>query len=316
MSSANYVIGIDRLRAIAALSVLLAHVVGPSLPGLAKYIFTGYPAVVAFFVISGFCIHAPYVKSELPCRAFWLARFIRISIPAAIAWPLSYQLGLTDFNPVDGYILWSIVCELWYYALYPVFLFLHRRWLPFSLQWAVAFVVAYGFALWQGSDQYGSAAIYGWSMNWIIGLPSWLIGCALAERGKHSGPVVPLRFSVAIIASFCYWATMNTAVGFYLTGNLFAILCAAWISSEIAAAKHEHWLDRIGKWSYSIYLFHILAWIIVFKLLTLSKIISVPFILISVPFILLGCYIFYRLIEQPSHKIARQLYRKLAAKTP
>ena len=84
MSKTNYFQGVDRLRAVAALSVLLAHVVGPSLPGIAKYIFTGYPAVVAFFVISGFCIHAPYVKATLPVRAFWLARFVRICVPVAI----------------------------------------------------------------------------------------------------------------------------------------------------------------------------------------------------------------------------------------
>ena len=114
MSKTNYFQGVDRLRAVAALSVLLAHVVGPSLPGIAKYIFTGYPAVVAFFVISGFCIHAPYVKATLPVRAFWLARFVRICVPVAIAWPIANLLGMKVFNPVDGYILWSVVCELWY----------------------------------------------------------------------------------------------------------------------------------------------------------------------------------------------------------
>lgn len=285
------------------MSVLLAHVVGPSLPGLSKYIFTGHPAVVAFFVISGFCIHAPYVNRALPVSGFWLARFVRIVIPVAIAWPIASALRMRLFNPVDGYILWSVVCELWYYALYPLFLALHRRWVPFSVQCLIALPVAFVIAFLLGSDQYGNANAFGWQLNWLISLPSWLIGCALAER-RCQGPVVLLRFSVAFTASLLYWATMNTPVGYYLTGNLFALLCAAWISSEISTAHGENWLDQMGKWSYSIYLFHAVAWKMV------SHTFSAPGI-VYVPFILLGCYVFYRLVELPSHQLARRIYRRL-----
>lgn len=297
--------GIDRLRAVAALSVVLAHVVGPSLPGLTKYIFTGYPAVVAFFVISGFCIHIPFINRPLPINSFWFSRFVRIVIPVSIAWPIASLLRMRSFNPWDGYILWSVVCELWYYALYPLFLMLHRRGLSFAVQWKIALPVAFGLAWWVGTDQYGNASGYGWWLNWLIGLPSWLIGCALAER-KHAGPVLLLRILVALTAAILYWATMNTPVGFYLTGNLFGILCASWISAEIAAAKGEHWLDRMGKWSYSTYLFHVIVWAIVRHVVTLPA-------FAYIPFILLGCYIFYRFVEEPSHQLARRIYRRLEA---
>ena len=54
--------GVDSIRAFAALSVLLAHILGPVLPDLfrsihlslggtadfSKYIFTGHPAVIVF----------------------------------------------------------------------------------------------------------------------------------------------------------------------------------------------------------------------------------------------------------------------------
>lgn len=98
-------LGIDRLRAVAALSVVFAHIIGPQLPGLAKYIFTGHPAVVAFFVISGFCIHTPYLRKEMQVSAFWASRLVRIFIPVAVAVPLAQSLGMLQFNFKDGYIL-------------------------------------------------------------------------------------------------------------------------------------------------------------------------------------------------------------------
>jgi len=301
MSSA-YIPGIDRLRAVAALSVVLAHVVGPSMPGFSKYLFTGYPAVIAFFVISGFCIHVPYVSAPLPVRGFLLARLVRIMVPVAVAMPLAYLLGMKQFNPVDGYILWSVVCECVYYALYPLFLMAHRRGLPFAMQWKLALPLCLGLAVWLGSDHYGSANNFGPALNWLVALPSWLIGCALAER-RHGGPVVPLRIAVAGTASLMYWATMNTPAGFYLTGNLFAILCAAWISAEIASAQRVNWLDRMGKWSYSTYLFHAIVWTAVERVFTARPVFYLPFIL-------LGCYGLYRLVEKPSHGWARRLYRQ------
>lgn len=231
----QYFSAIDRLRALAALSVLLAHVVGPELPGLSKYAFTGLPAVMAFFVISGFCINYPYVNEKLPVKAFLSARAIRIFVPAAVSWPIAYVLGMKTFNPVDGYILWSVVCEAWYYGLYPFLLYIHRRWVPFGVQWAVALVIAYSVALLHGSDQYGNMHVYGWWLNWVVGLPSWLLGCVLAERRTHFGNVTLFRVLVPVTASILYWMTMNTGIGFYITGNLFSILCFFWISSEINA---------------------------------------------------------------------------------
>lgn len=303
MQSIGFVNGIDRLRAVAAISVMLAHVVGPSLPSYTKYIFTGFPAVVAFFVISGFCIHTPYIDKPVPVFAFWLARLTRIIAPVAIAWPIATYLGISSYNPIDGYILWSVVCELWYYFLFPFFLWMKNKGVTFELQWIVSMIIALLLAILYGSDQYGNANIYGWSMNWIIGLPSWLLGCILAER-RHRGPVQLLRFCAAFGASLLYWLTLNTPAGFYLTGNLYAILCYFWISSEISAATGTSWLDAVGKGSYSIYLFHVIAWTAVESIISVTAFIYIPFILIV-------CYFFYRLVEYPSHRIARRIYSRL-----
>lgn len=119
-AKAEHVEGIDSVRALAALSVVLAHIVGPELPGLlkrtalvttvipdlAQYVFTGHPTVIAFFVVSGFCIHYPYVRKPLPVLPFWVARGIRIMIPALVAMVLAKLAKLHDYNFWDGYILW------------------------------------------------------------------------------------------------------------------------------------------------------------------------------------------------------------------
>src|ERR1700674_422745 len=123
----NHVPGPDSVRALAALSVMCAHLVGPSLPGIGRYLFTGAPAVIAFFVISGFCIHYPYRTRELPILAFWAARWTRIMVPAIAALALAQGAGIRQYNFTDGFILWSIVCELAYYTIYPALHWMARR---------------------------------------------------------------------------------------------------------------------------------------------------------------------------------------------
>ena len=145
-ASQQHILGLDTVRAFAALSVVLAHILGPKLPSVlqnlglnqgiadfSKYLFTGHPAVIVFFVVSGFCIHYPYTRRNLPVIAFTLARWMRIMPPALIAMLLAYLLHVEKYNFVDGFILWSIVCELWYYSLYPFFLMLSRR-VSFNVQ--------------------------------------------------------------------------------------------------------------------------------------------------------------------------------------
>ena len=71
-----HLLGLDTVRAFAALSVMFAHILGPRLPdmlhglgvsqdlaNLSRYIFTGLPAVIVFFVVSVFVsiFHTPAV---------------------------------------------------------------------------------------------------------------------------------------------------------------------------------------------------------------------------------------------------------------
>ena len=266
--------GLDSVRAFAALSVLLAHILGPRLPAkllalgvspeiseLSKYIFTGHPAVIVFFVVSGFCIHYPYTQRELPVVAFTLARWTRIMPPALVAMGVAWMLNVPKYNFVDGYILWSIVCELWYYSLYPFLLLLARK-VSFEAQFAIAFATSLILVSFLGTNEYGSAHIYGPWLNWLVALPSWLLGCVLAEkiRGEGVGSVSNRglwRILVATLASVLYWLTLNTFLGYYLTMNFFSILVFFWMRAEICHSKGGNlFFEWMGKWSYSMYLLH------------------------------------------------------------
>jgi peptidoglycan/LPS O-acetylase OafA/YrhL len=305
----NRVEGSDRVRALAALSVMLAHLVGPSM-GAYMYVFTGAPAVMAFFVVSGFCIHYPYVARPLPVGAFLSSRWTRIMIPSLIAMAGAQALGIREYNFVDGYILWSIVCELAYYTIYPLLLLVRKRvgWLTLYVgSLGLAYVVAISF----GSDKYGNITVYGPQLNWLVMLPSWLLGCILAEQLTNTRPTTSKsklwlsRVAVAAIASLTYWATLNTEIGFYLTMNPFALLVFWWLRQEIAAGG-EGWLGWVGRRSYSIYLVHIVAATLIQKFSFSYS--FPPLAFAAFAFVLsLG---FYEAVERPSHRLARRMFQR------
>jgi peptidoglycan/LPS O-acetylase OafA/YrhL len=285
---------------------MCAHLAGPHLPGLLKYTFTGMPAVIAFFVVSGFCIHFPYRNKDVPKTAFWTARAIRILIPALIAMTLAQLEGIASYNFVDGYILWSIVCELFYYAAYPALLWIARRIGWFRL-FAASAVLAYAIVIWFGSDIYGNIHIYHWYGNWIVMLPSWLLGCILAEElnERRSRNVWAWRFMTAAVASFLYWTTINKWLGFYLTMNAFAVIVVFWVRAEITNAETRAIviLESVGKWSYSLYLMHmVMASFVGFALHSDNP-------LVVIPFALLGSYAFFLCVEKPSHKLSQRAFR-------
>jgi peptidoglycan/LPS O-acetylase OafA/YrhL len=162
--------GIDVLRGVAAAAVAVAHVVQTALPAEYERHGGGWSAAGAwgvgiFFVISGFCIHAPMVRQELAgggsrldLRPFYRRRFVRLypahvvalflSIAAAalVAVPPGFRslvsvttpgqlvlhlLMLHTFVPSAFYsgnsVLWTLAVETHFYFAYPLFLALRRR---------------------------------------------------------------------------------------------------------------------------------------------------------------------------------------------
>lgn len=111
-------------------------------------------------------------------------------------------------------------------------------------------------------------------------------------------------------ASALYWLTMNTAIGYYLTMNGFALLAYLWIRAEIVSSNGEKGrLEGVGKWSYSIYLLHMPVFVILGRVL--KPVWSDTVQLLCLPLVLYGCFWFFKKVELPAHGYARRIFTTL-----
>src|ERR1700732_3999976 len=146
----------------------------------------GPPAVIAFFLISGFCIHYPFavVKTPCPFLRFYVRRYIRILSPVIctvalfkLFFPNTVVIGTGSI--LWASTLWSIVCEEIYYALYPI---LNRGFLIFN--WTIILGIAFAISILVVWYHFPAT---GWEDIGIVAttltlFPVWLLGCRLAEQ--------------------------------------------------------------------------------------------------------------------------------------
>jgi peptidoglycan/LPS O-acetylase OafA/YrhL len=326
------IVGLDSIRAICALWVVFGHLGAPPLTAgldesniFSKLIgaiygnfWSGPAAVIVFFVISGFCIHYPFSASlRIPSlSSYYLRRYLRIGIPLVVAVALSRMLSV-DYSLFSDSILWSLIAELVYYTIYPLLLVVRRSvrsWLIFIVvSMMLAFVLAATRPLAGNYPSFGNA------LNWLLGLPVWLAGCWLADRvSRDQLPSVPSpkliwlwRGLVLLSAMACSVLRFHSPLGYPWTLNIFGIFASLWLSREIVwymASPPRKFLELIGVWSYSIYLVHVLA-------ASLYKKIPMPnmgFILnwfSLMIFVFVSSFLFYKVVEWPSHHLARSLTR-------
>jgi peptidoglycan/LPS O-acetylase OafA/YrhL len=329
-ASSRRVSGLDSIRFLCAFIVMLGHIGllndrlhGSASVGLARIaigiynvLFNGPAAVIIFFLISGFCIHYPFRGHRaLAPVSFYCRRFVRVWFPAA-AFLLILRFVLHDKANPQNTVLWSVVCESIYYALYPLLLYVRRRsnWhtlLIISSAVAAIMIATHTSVLSDGL--YGYVAL-GWS-TWIIGLPCWLLGCWLAEHHhRFSVPSVStiwwMRGSIYLLAMVL--ALIRFHVHSIFASNcilldLFAIPACLWVGFELSYAS-RHGSNRIlewaGGWSYSLYLGHALVGplLAATSLAFLEKQQSTHFLLLIIS--LVASYGFFLAVERPSHRLA------------
>lgn len=336
----NHIRGLDAIRFICAMWVVLSHVATPPLKhfvdetspvgfvlhGLFGNLWPGTAAVIVFFVISGFCIHLPYARTlridNTP--AYLTRRYVRIGIPVAVAIWLASYLGVT-LALFDRSILWSLFCELIYYGIYPLLLQGRRASKSWWPMWWLSMIAA--FAVIMTDPWTGRYSGYGLQLNWLLGLPCWLLGCILAEavsarlETRTLAAVKPraiwaLRLAVWGVAVLCSVLRFHTPFGYNWTLNFFAILASFWLYVEISYyTSRLPWafLENAGKWSYSLYLTHQLSrqLLIIFGLPDFGPVFTWG---LKISFVLLMAYLFYLTVEWPAHYLARHLattYRRV-----
>jgi peptidoglycan/LPS O-acetylase OafA/YrhL len=292
----------------------------------------GTPAVIVFFVISGFCIHLPFLgKTQLPILRYYARRYTRILIPVAGALFIYHLMGqklifIGEHSILWESPLWSLACEEIYYAAYPLLRIIRTK-----FGWKVLLTAS----LAAGAV---TAATHIHSVTWhdfgpfktaLILLPVWLLGCLLAEQSAslpamNSQPRIWLwRF---LIWLGCWTSEMlhfKCGVPYTQTMIWFGVLAYFWVKNELAYGKFHppnRQLAAAGAWSYSLYLMHAQG-------MSLYARLPIPFLgyilnwLLTISTSLGFSYLFYLLVERPSHSLARRIKltqsaRVVAAETP
>jgi len=331
-SKAKWFYGVNSLRFILAFIVMLSHFsdvyvnemkysgynVLRSLSHVLANAFDGTSAVIAFFIISGFVIHYPNKNGIRNLKEFWIRRFLRILIPLAVI----ITIGCWFDHP-ESTVVWSLFCELIYYAAYP---FLAK----IKLSWKNKFLISYGIAallivtlcshdivalVKQTNVNYHG---YYWQLGrwltWIVGLPCWLLGVLIAThiddlKKVTFKTVLFYRVLVYLTSCFCCLGKFHLHISYILSMNIFALLLYKWLQTEIVYFKTHRankTLEKMGMFSYSLYLCHPLIYFVL-RIYFVNNGFTYPlFILVTVAL----SYGFYLLVERPSHELARKIDSK------
>jgi peptidoglycan/LPS O-acetylase OafA/YrhL len=330
---------LDALRFVLALWVTIGHFetfplfagvneatgAGRFLVHAWQSIVFGTPAVIVFFVISGFCIHLPYRgERKIDVGRFYLRRYTRILIPVAAAVGIYRLVGQRfvcwgEHSILWQSPLWSLLCEEIYYAAYPLLRRLRRAvsWqyvIPAAFAISVAVAATNVRALsWHEFGPLGTAAIL---------LPVWLLGCLLAEEVDALPALsVDARWQIwawRFAAWFASWLTemlhFKAHVPLTQTMAWFGLIAYLWVKKEIAWSKTRapgRVLAWAGLWSYSLYLVHAQAGGLWYwpRKLWLSGVNVGPRLnwLAVIVSSLVGAYVFYLMVERPSHRLARRI---------
>jgi peptidoglycan/LPS O-acetylase OafA/YrhL len=326
----NRVFPISSIRFILATWVVISHFGLPVLTvqqqtgllwvtrALVRSAFNGPAAVIVFFVISGFCIHFPN-RNRLEVRSwklYYARRYLRTLIPMTVALALAVPLKV-PFGLFTDSVLWSLLCEEIYYLLYPGLLLLRDR-MGWPSLMALAWVLS---ALVLLTDP--RAVIYpayGPGLNWVLGLPCWLLGCRLAERldSFRSSPISVKqiwvwRAGTWMLSSLSLVMRFHTPIGYPWTLNLFAVFATLWLEREIRFYNvgRNPFFEKLGEASYSLYLTHFSSTAILHAL-HVSAVMAPSSIWFS-SMLLCGSVatLFYWLVERPSHRFARRFTKQV-----
>ncbi len=329
----SWISGIDSLRFVLALIVVLHHLQNPYAQALKNThtvlgnfggvflanLFNGPAAVIAFFIISGFVVHNPIKNKKLDVKKFLIRRWVRIGIPLIVVSIIAYFY--------DNFVIatiWSLYCELIYYTIYPVLRKMNGSWrLKFQISFAIYVIMLLVFCqndikslvFQRDAGYWGTYWQLGNYRSWVMGLPAWLLGVLLAERltienikntTVSFGQLLNYRFGVFCISVVLEFLKFHGFVSDIIALNIFALLLMVWLEKEILYYQNNapfKTLEYGGKFSYSLYLVHGLCIKFLLSFLILN-VFTYPIFIVGV----LGLsYLTYLLVENPSHKLAQAI---------
>jgi peptidoglycan/LPS O-acetylase OafA/YrhL len=353
---------VDAIRFMAAFWVLMYHFKPPAFKALLPHklgflggalwsgstaLFAGPAAVIVFFVISGYCIHNAYHRdAALKPINYYASRFIRIGLPLVLL------LLLVDPLPTGqnylGSVLWSLYCEMVYYAVYPLlrprFRYIGDMVLISALAGGVmvAAVRLFGHPV-CANCAYETYHVPGTALLYAAG---WILGAFIAETQRNtslfqvhgaysrttllmkrvldvcvarmSGHLVLLRCVVMLSGALIMILLSESSLKpkFFplipsdVTLPVFQFLAAIWIATETATPSDAKLWTRLATLGAWSYSLYLCHKIALSLLETTSFDENGRFAwFVEVALALAISYAFYRLIEKPSHLISQRLRR-------
>ncbi len=314
---------IDSIRFVAAFWVAMSHGAFPLRDVTSSFLlraftatFDGVSAVIVFFIVSGFCIHFPYVGTgALPIIKFFLRRYIRIGIPLVACLSVMHMLG-GNASRMGHAVLWSVYAEIVYYTIYPLLHWLIQRvgvGIIIKITSIISCALVFAHLDYLRPWEFGS-------LTWLWGLPIWLSGCALAENFQKGdlveawGNIWLWRLFAWLYGAAAIFAVnkLPVKIGYPVSMLPFTIFAFFWLSMELQSRSPSwRFFSALGSASYSLYLVHAMVLGAIHDHLT-PLLSDVAAVVLPWPAIAVMTYIFYKIIESPSHVLARGVARNVS----
>ncbi|QLR42155.1 acyltransferase [Enterobacter sp. RHBSTW-00994] len=331
----------DGIRGVAVLIVLSQHLSAMLFPSTAPYISgMGKYGVWLFFVLSAFLLSYKFFYKGFSAReltSYCVGRVIRILPLFAIAVTIYCYAGYYPVEKIPSviafdigfYHMWTIPVEFKFYFVLPVFAFIYfyifRKLNKSSLFiiFCIFSIAAHQFFFPESKTP--SSVEYTSYTTWY--LPCFLFGIMAATlyvnrdfnvNEKVSDFIVTAIFIAMIIASP---GVLNYLFGVPMTdylGREFVALSLGWsvvlmllingrgVWGKVMRSKV---LTYLGKWSFSIYLFHY----IIFVEISRNHSYSIPYAVIALASAIAVGAAFYYLVEMNLEKSRHMLMRMMSS---
>lgn len=337
-------------RFVAALAVFGCHAVlslpaGSARNAVSHVLSQGFVGVSFFFVLSGFILTWTHRADDSAGRfyrrraarvlpAYWVALAVAVTVDAVFGWGQTVWQILPSVPAVQAFfpdqqvhfagntVGWSLSAEVFFYALFPALLLVMRR-RPARIALLTVAVLAIFVvpAVLAGSDE--STRGY-----WVIGvlplqrLAEFVLGIGLAQA-MRAGWRMPVRLPAALaLAAVAYLAVDVAPVSFsYVAVTVvpLVILIGAAAQSDLdggpSLLRHPA-LIRLGEWSYSFYLVHLVVLRLVVELASRAGV-PVTDDVVDAAVVVVACLpLSIAVAAALHHAVERPLERRLRGRQP
>ncbi len=353
MSVSQQLIGVQALRGIAALVVVIFHAAVLSVDYMRGALYEpwaliGKAGVDLFFVISGFImVHTTRAGFDLPGAAtrFAISRLSRVYPPYWVLTALVFAYWLYNpsgvnsktggVDPVASFLLlpssslplvpvaWTLVHEMFFYLMFWALIAVgSARWLlPALLVWGGACLVNMLAGLYDPQMLVRGLFLSPFNLEFVAGA---LVAYFGARRWGIAALALGLVWFAAVAA---YFQAVSHPEGIPIAERvaLFLPPSVALLYGAVAAERSTGVVARalawFGDWSYSLYLVHILVIHLLYRVATRklpgdwsTPLMASALALAAVAVSLVASWIFYRWIERPLSAWCRSAMTQAAAK--